>query len=389
MGLRRGSVRQRHRRGCPAHTDPQARCTKRCPWSFRYRDPSGHQHEKNGFATRTQAEAALREVVGEVDDGRWRRLEAIGFAEFTRRWLATVKPTLRPATFVSYEGAVRNHLVPYFGDVALTSITREQVERFMAAKLVAVDETGERVWSVKTLTNVLMVLKRLLASALDWSYLSTNPASSVKAPTRQHVEREGFTREELGTVFATAAAPWAALFRIYAFTGLRRGELLGLKWSDVELDAGRIHIRRSFGRYGFGEPKSRAGRRAVALAPSLVAELRRHKLAASSNDHDLVFASQAGTPIDPDNLYRAWARTLRKAGLRHLPMHSLRHTAVSLLIEAGANPKQLQKMVGHGSIQLTFDTYGHLMPDSLDGLAKALDTIDTQLEHGRGRAVNQ
>ena len=207
----------------------------------------------------------------------------------------------------------------------------------------------------------------------------------MKPLKTDHVEREGFTRQELGAVFATAGAPWATLFRIYAFTGLRRGELLGLKWSDVELDAGRIHIRRSFGRYGFGEPKSRAGRRVVALAPSLVAELRRHKLASSPNDHDLVFASQADTPISPDNLYRAWARTLRKAGLRHLPMHSLRHTAVSLLIQAGANPKQLQKMVGHGSIQLTFDTYGHLMPDSFDGLTKALDAIDTERE----RAVNE
>ena len=136
-----------------------------------------------------------------------------------------------------------------------------------------------------------------------------------------------------------------------------------------------------------GWPRHEQGTTA-SLAPSLVAELRRHKLAAPPNEHDLVFASQAGTPIDPDNLYRAWARTLRKAGLRHLPMHSLRHTAVSLLIEAGANPKQLQKMVGHGSIQLTFDTYGHLMPDSLDGLTKALDAIDTEREHGRGRAVN-
>lgn len=126
--------------------------------------------------------------------------------------------------------------------------------------------------------------------------------------------------------------------------------------------------------------KSKAGRRLVALAPSLVTQLRRHKLAAPPNANDLVFASHAGTPIDPDNLYRAWARALRRAGLRHLPMHSLRHTAVSLLIEAGANPKQLQKMVGHSSISMTLDVYGHLMPDSLDGLATALDAIDIELE---------
>lgn len=387
MAPRQGSVRQRHRGHCPARTDSLARCTRRCAWSYRYRDPSGRQHEKSGFASRKVAEAALREVLGDVDRGTWRQLEPIGFEDFTTRWLDTIKPLVRPATYASYAGAARNHLVPFFGNVALTSMSREQVDRFVAAKLTAVDEKGRRVWSPKTVSNVLMVLKRLIGSALDWGYIATDFVAKVKPPKAEHVERELLTPHELGKLFTVAGEPWALMFRVYAFTALRRGELLGLRWRDVELDSARIHVRQSYGRYGFGEPKSKAGRRVVALAPSLVTELRRHKLAAPPNAHDLVFVSRSSAPVDPDNLYRAWARALRKAGLRHVPMHSLRHTAVSLLIEAGANPKQLQKMVGHSSISMTLDVYGHLMPDSLDGLAMALDAIDIVPEQNAEEAA--
>ena len=133
-------------------------------------------------------------------------------------------------------------------------------------------------------------------------------------------------------------------------------------------------MRQTFGRHGFDSPKSKAGRRTVPLTGGLVAELRRHKLSQAPNPDGLVFASAAGTPIDPDNAKRAWARTLRKAGLQHVAFHSTRHTAVSLLIaHEQLNPKQLQAIVGHASIQLTYDTYGHLLPDAFDGLGAGLD----------------
>ena len=126
----------------------------------------------------------------------------------------------------------------------------------------------------------------------------------------------------------------------------------------------------------FGSAFSRAGQSTPSSNTPGV--LRTHKLAAPPNAHDLVFASQAGTPIDPDNVYRAWTRSLRKAGLRHVELHSTRRSAVAMLVAAGANPKQIQVMVGHGSIQLTMDTYGHLFPDSFDELKKALDEMDIE-----------
>lgn len=378
MKRQAGSVRRRHARTCPARE--RGRCRGSCTWSVRFYGPDGRQRERGGFSTRRDAEAMLREELGKVDRGAFRDPVRIGFADLAERWLATsVRPSVRPATFTSYEGAVRNHLVPYFGSVPVTSITREQVERFLAEKLAARRPDGRREWSPKTIHNVFLALRKMLATAEEWNYLASSPAARVKPVKRETPERQWLSAEELADVLRAAEEPWRLVFRVAALTALRRGELLGLRWGDVELDRVRLHVRQTFGRYGFAPPKSAAGRRVVPLSPALVGELRRWKLAAPPNPGGLVFASRAGTPLDPDNLVRAWERALRRAGLRHLPFHSLRHTAVSLLIaHERLNPKQLQTMIGHASIEMTFGTYGHLLPDSFDGFGRALDALDRE-----------
>ena len=373
MGAREGSVRQRHSAACRRRSQPDG-C--KCSWSFRFRDYHGKQKERTGFATKRAAETGLRDVLGKVDRGTYREPKRIGFEDFAERWLGTIEDAVKPATLVSYQGSVRNHLVPYFGQAQLSKITREHVDTFMADKLAAKNGKGKRQWSPKTLANVLMVLKRLLGAGVDWDYLAVNPAERVKPPRGEGIERDAFSWQEIERVLAVAGDPWALIFRMAALTTMRRGELLGLRWSDVELDAGRLFVRQSYGQYGFGSPKSRAGRRMIPLTPDFVRELRRYKLASVPNAHGLVFVSQAGTPLDPDNVTRAWDRSVRKAGLRHLSFHSLRHSAVSFLIEhERLNPKQLQTVVGHSSIQLTYDTYGHLMPDSFDGFGEGLDGL--------------
>ena len=147
-------------------------------------------------------------------------------------------------------------------------------------------------------------------------------------------------------------------------------------------------MRQTYTNTGFGSPKSRAGRRVVPLTPGIVRELRRHRLGAPSNEHGLVFASSVGTPIDPRNLVTAWHRTLRAAGVRMLAFHSLRHTAVSLMIaHEGLNPKQLSSVIGHASIQLTYDTYGHLMPDAFEGFGTRLDALSDRPSEDASRAA--
>jgi integrase len=365
------------------------RCRCSATWSYRLTTPAGRRLERSGFATKAEAQTALADQVKQLGDGTWRQVQQIGFADFAEKWLATyATPNVKPSTLVSYQGAVRNHLVPYFGDTPLTKITKEGIERYLADKIAAVHpqghaKAGQPVWSRKTIHNTWIPLREALAHAVEWGYLVASPAASGRPVKREQPEREGFTWAEVESILAVAGEPWALVFRTAALTGLRRGELLGLRWSDLELDRARLHVRQSFGRYGIGTPKSRAGRRVVPLTPDLVEHLRRHRheliqreLRAGRGEPELVFCSVAGTPLDPDNTVRAWARAVRKAGLRHLGLHSLRHTAVSLFIaHEGLNPKQLSSIIGHASIQLTYDTYAHLMPDSFEGFGQALDAL--------------
>ena len=202
----------------------------------------------------------------------------------------------------------------------------------------------------------------------------------MKAVKRERPAREILTPDELATVLEAAREPERTIFRVAAFTGLRRGELLGLQWGDVELDKARLHVRRSFGPHGYGAPKSAAGRRVVPLTAGLVAELRAHHargpvVALDPEPDALVFPSAAGTPIAPRTLEKRWARALRQAGVRHLPLHSLRHFAASALIASGANVKTVQAIIGHASAQLTLDVYGHLFPDDLDQVAVRLGAL--------------
>lgn len=177
-----------------------------------------------------------------------------------------------------------------------------------------------------------------------------NPAASVKPLRLEPREREILGPAELAAVLEAAQGQHRLIFRMAALLGLRRGELLGLRWGDLELERRRLHVRRTSTNTGFGSPMSRAGRRVVPLTPGPVAELRRHRLAAPPNPHDLVFASSAGTPIDPRNLITAWHRTLRRAGVRLLVFHSLRHTAVSLMIARELLPaRELRSRIQTGT----------------------------------------
>jgi len=157
-------------------------------------------------------------------------------------------------------------------------------------------------------------------------------------------------------------------------TGMRRGELLGLKWEDVDLEGGKIHVRRALWRGKFVAPKSRRSRRAIDAPATVRAALARLP---SRFEGELVFCGPQGHPLDPENFTkRDFARVLRRSGVRRIRFHDLRHTYTSLLIAQGAHPKYIQAQLGHASIQTTLDRYGHLMPDVHAAEAKKLDQLD-------------
>jgi len=170
-------------------------------------------------------------------------------------------------------------------------------------------------------------------------------------------------RHEIRVLFGKAATPKdKLLFKTAVLTGAREGELIGLQWGDVDWLNSQLHIRRTFNHGKFMEPKSKASRRKIDLAPELVHELKKWKLACPKGELDLIFPTEEGTPENAANLlYRRFFPALRRAGLPRMRFHNLRHTYASLLIAQGEHPKYIQSQLGHSSINVTMDIYGHLM----------------------------
>jgi integrase len=230
--------------------------------------------------------------------------------------------------------------------------------------------------SPKTIANALVPLREMLGHAVEWGYIAANPAVAVKRPRPEHREMHFLTAPEVGKLLAAAGEEWGTLLLCAVTTGMRRGELVGLRWGDVDWNGRRLWVRRSIGLHGaVQQPKSRGSVRAVAMTPTLVSALRRHRLASPfSEEDDPIFASERGTPLDGGNMVkRALTPALRRAGLPQIRFHDLRHTFASLLIAQGEHPKYISEQLGHASVQITLDRYGHLMPQSYDEAGERLE----------------
>jgi integrase len=265
----------------------------------------------------------------------------------------------------------------------LSEIALPHVREFMK-KLLA------KPLSPNTVGKVLMLLKEMLKHAVQWGYLDTNPAQYAEGPRCENPEMEVLTPEEIRRLLAHAEEPLRTLLLCAVLTGMRRGELLGLKWEDIDLEGHRLFVRRALWRGKFVTPKSRRSRRTIDMAPTLRDALARLP---SRFRGGLVFCSEGGTALDPDNLmHRDFPRALRRAGVRRICFHDLRHTYTTLLIAQGAHPKYIQVQLGHASIQTTLDRYGHLMPDAHAAEARKLDQLvfgDAVRDKGRSDAVQR
>ena len=226
--------------------------------------------------------------------------------------------------------------------------------------------------------------------AVDWGYVRNNPAKKVKFPTIPRQENDSMTPEEVRLFLDHVQERWYALFLTAIVGGLRIGELLAMRWSKVDWNRGQYFVKETLRRKTkdrpkeFGPPKTNESAQTVDLTPSCLDALRTHqrrqaqeKLKAGEDyhDHDLIFAQANGKPLDHKNVVnRVFTPGLKAAGIRTtLRFHDLRHTCASLLIAQGESLKYVQKQLRHASIDITFDTYGHLFPDDNREAARRLD----------------
>ena len=306
--------------------------------------------------------------------------------EWLTQWLTDeVRPAVRPRTYLQYEATVRRHLIPSIGHHMLKSLSAADVKAFILNQVA-------KGLSPATIRSQHSILRRALQVAMRDDRVGRNVARLVSPAHGRASERVPLDRSETATLLETAAGErLGALFIVAVATGMRLGELIGLTWKCVDLEAGYIRVEHLLARYGgayhLDPPKTVKSRRAIAVPSPVVDALLRHQQKQSEarrllgrdwqgNDWDLVFTTQSGGPLSPTTVEYIFKRLLKDSGLRKVRFHDLRHGAATLLLAQGVQMKVVQDVLGHAQMQMTADLYSHVVPelrrDAADRIGDAL-----------------
>ena len=314
------------------------------------------------------AEKRLSEMLHQIDTGSFMAPGKTTVKDFLERWIEDYSPNLSPRTSEGYREVIRTQLVPSLGSIPLTQLKPEHLQKVYTA----MQKDG---MSASTVRYRHAVIHRALQTALELGLIVRNPADAIKPPKIHRKEMQTWDEQEISQFLEAAKdSPHFTVFYTALFTGMRRSELLGLKWSDVDLVLGQISVSHGLhhldnGEYVFTEPKSAKSRRTIALTPSNALLLRAHQEKqkldralsglAWSND-DLVFGTLEGKPRFPDTISRAWEATAARASLKVIRFHDARHTHATVLLKLGVHPKIVQERLGHSSFAMTLDIYSHV-----------------------------
>lgn len=304
-------------------------------------------------------------------------------ARFLERWLEdAVRPSVRPRTHASYSQLVRLHITPALGKKLLGQLTPQDVQAFLNQKRAS----G---LSPRTVQYLRAVLRRALGLALKWGLVVRNVATLVDSPRVERHEVEPLNPDQARAFLQAASGDrLEALYTVALALGLRQGEALGLRWEDIDLDTGNLHVRKQLqridGKLRLTEPKTTRSRRSVALPLFAVDALREHRvrqleerLLAGSRwqDQGLVFPSTIGTPLDTRNLVHRYHALLERAGLPRRRFHDLRHTCPTLLLIQGEDLRVVMEVLGHSQITLMANTYQHVVQSLKRGAADRMQAI--------------
>ncbi len=308
--------------------------------------------------------------------------------QFLNNWLTeSVKQTVRPRTFNSYSRIVRLHIAPDLGRITLARLSPQDIQSLLNHKL----SSG---LSARSVQYIHAVLRRALGQALKWGLVARNVAKLVDPPAVQRPEIKPLSPEQ-ARIFLEAVKGdrLEALYSVALAIGLRRGEALGLRWQNIDFDAGTLTIRKTLqrinGKLSLVEPKTERSRRTLTLPQVALTALKAHRarqlqerLAAGSawQETDFVFTTTIGTPLEGANIARrSFKKLLAKANLPNIRFHDLRHTAASLLLVQGIHPRVVMETLGHSQISLTMNTYSHVIPALQQ---EAADKMDALLQSG-------
>lgn len=349
-------------------------------WEARYLGTDGNRRSVYG-KTRQEVVRLLAAAVRDRDAGLTALTDRQTVEQYLTSWLEKVQHQVDPSSHMRYEREIRLRLVPGLGDVQLSKLTGQQVETLYARKL----KEGVTTSSVRYMH---VVLHRALNDAVRLGLVHRNVCSMVDIPRLIRQEMMPLTEEQARILLEAAAGdPFEAVYVLALHTGMRRGELLALKWANVDLDNATLQVQATLqdtlGGWVIASPKTKHSRRKIALGPTVVEALRRHRVCQAEDrlcvgpawsDQDLVFSNAVGGIMNPYNfVQRQFKALLKRANLPEIRFHDLRHTAATLLLARGVNVKVVSEMLGHSNIGITLNIYGHVLPHMQQEAAHIMD----------------
>jgi len=341
--------------------------------------PDGHRKQKwhGGFATRREAEVERAKIVNDLHAGGYIAPDRLTLgAWISENWLPMTRTRVKPSTYDSYRSNMEIHVLPALGGRALQQLTAQMLNTLYADLLRRGGERGPL--AAKTVRYIHTIVHKALSDAVDAGILGANVAERAKAPRPNRSRSrtiECWEPAELATFLRSVEGDrLEAAWRLAAMTGMRRGEVLGLRWRDVDLDRSRIAVRNAIVSVAYevleSSPKSHQAR-VIDLDPETAALLGHHRqvqsseresLGADYEDRDLVICAEDGTPIHPQSFSQAFERAVARAGVRRIRLHDLRHTHATIAVKAGVPVKVISERLGHESPAFTLKQYAHVLP---------------------------
>ncbi len=334
---------------------------------------------KGGYATRRACQAAMAKLLVAVEEhSNVTPTRLIVRDYLLKHWLPAIEGTIRPTTYAGYVTACEQHIIPQLGSWQLQRLTGGTLNGLYAQLGKEGRVHGKGGLSPASVRHVHAALHRALRDAVRWGYLAHNPAEAADppSPSAEHAELAAWSEEQLhaflGSVHDERLYP---MWRLFAMSGCRRGEVLGLRWEDVDMEQGRVTIRRALvpvnGEVHVSEPKTKRGRRLIALDSATMALLKEQAARQLREqeewgegwcDSGYVFTLEDGAPLHPERISALFQRLVRSAALKRIPLHGLRHTYATLALSKGVNPAIVSRRLGHSTVAFTLDVYSHVLP---------------------------
>jgi len=335
------------------------------------------------FKSRKEANKWRIDTLHKIQRGLYYSGPKLTLSEFLEEWLIARKGSIKSTTLLQYRQIVDLHITPILGDIKINELRPAEIQAFYNNKV-------EKGTGVRTVRLIHSVLHCALNHALRLGVIYRNPSDAVYKPKAKKKEMQVLDENQVRSfLIAAIGNRFEALFKLAITTGLRQGEILGLKWSDLDWSKNQLNIQRQVQRVPgrglvFSDPKTAAGRRMILLGQDTILSLKQHFKRQSIEkefmgekwqDNDLIFPSSIGSPLDQSNLNRDYKYLLGKANLPNIRFHDLRHTAASLMLKQGVSVKVVQERLGHSDAAMTLNVYSHVIPGMQEEAAQKMDEI--------------